>query len=254
MDAVAALVNYAAARRAWQAEAGARRELLPPELDWVAPAGPVPTLDGAKLLRGCGVALTETQLATNAAEAVACANALGYPVALKIESPQIPHKTEAGGVALNLADAAAVFAAFSQVIASAGRYAPAATVAGVIVQRMAANGVDMVVGLHRDPVYGTVLMAGLGGIHVEVLKDVVFRKVPVTVAEAGRMLDELKSKAVLDGVRGEPAADRKALTRLISAVSLFGVAAGEQLVELDLNPVRAGPDGAVAVDWLMTCR
>ena len=115
------------------------------------------------------------------------------------------------------------------------------------------GGVEMVVGLHRDPVFGTVVMAGLGGIHVEVLKDVVFRKVPVTAAEAGRMLDELKSAAILDGVRGAPAADRAALAELTSAVSRFGAAAGARLAELDLNPVCARPDGALAVDWVMVC-
>ena len=112
----------------------------------------------------------------------------------------------------------------------------------------------MVVGLHRDPVHGTVVMAGIGGIHVEVLKDVAFRAVPVSPNEAGRMLDELKSARILDGVRGAPAADRAALAKLISAVSLLGVAAGERLAELDLNPVCARPDGAYALDWLMICK
>ena len=97
-------------------------------------------------------------------------------------------------------------------------------------------------------------MVGRGGIHVDVLKDVVFRKVPVTTAEAGSMLDELRAKAILNGVRGSPAVDRAALTRLISSVSQFGVATDGRLAELDLNPVRAGPDGAIAVDWLMICR
>ena len=151
-------------------------------------------------------------------------------------------------------DAAAVAAAFTRVTSNAARFKPDAIIDGVIVQPMAPDGVDMVVGLHNDPVFGTVVMAGIGGIHVEILGDVVFRKIPVTVAEAGRMLDELKSGALLNGARGAPAADRAALAQLISAVSRFGIAAGERLAELDLNPVRAGPDGAVAVDWLMICR
>ena len=140
------------------------------------------------------------------------------------------------------------------VIENARRHSPAASILGVLVQSMVMGGVEMVVGLHRDPVYGTVVMAGLGGIHVEVLKDVVFRKVPVTAAEAGRMLEELKSGAILDGVRGCPAADRTALNQLVSAVSQLGVTADARLEGLDLNPVRARPDGAVAVDWLMICR
>jgi acetyltransferase len=97
-------------------------------------------------------------------------------------------------------------------------------------------------------------MAGLGGIHVEVLGDVVFRKAPVSTAEAARMLEELKSGAILDGVRGQPPVNRDALACQIAAVSRFGAAAGTRLAELDLNPVRAGVDGTVAVDWLMICR
>jgi acetyltransferase len=217
-------------------------------------SGQLPALDAARVLRDCGVAVAEIRLASNAAAAVQCADALGYPVALKIESPQIPHKTEAGGIALNSQDAAAVTAAYGQVIDNARRYDPAACIDGVLVQKMVTGGVEMVVGLHRDPVHGMIVMAGIGGIHIEVLKDVAFRAVPVTVAEAGRMLDELKSSQILAGVRGAAPVDRAALTQLISAVSLLGVAAGERLVELDLNPVLARTDGAIAVDWLMICR
>jgi acyl-CoA synthetase (NDP forming) len=254
VDAVAALVRYAAMRRQWQADQEARRKLRPSSFNAPVVAGPVPALDAAQLLRSYGVVLADTRLAGNAVEAVACADALGYPVALKIESAQIPHKTEAGGVALNLADAAVVAAAYTRVVDNARRHSPAASIAGVLVQRMAADGVEMVVGLHRDPVFGTIVMAGVGGIHVEVLKDVAFRKVPVTIAEAERMLDELKAKTMLDGVRGRPAADRMALTQLISAVSQFGAAADGHFAELDLNPVRVGANGAIAVDWLMICR
>lgn len=254
VDAVAALVRYAAMRKAWQADEKARAALRTQPLGLPATRGPLSSLEAARLLRKCGVGLAETRLAATAAAAVTCADALGYPVALKIESPEIPHKTEAGGVLLNLADGAAVADAFTQVVENARRHSPGINIQGALVQRMASGGVDMVVGLHHDPAYGMVIMAGLGGIHVEVLKDVVFRKVPVTEAQAGSMLDELRAKAILDGVRGGAAVDRTALTRLISAVSQFGVAADGRLAELDLNPVRAGPDGAIAVDWLMICR
>ena len=134
------------------------------------------------------------------------------------------------------------------------RHAPAARISGVIVQAMARDGLEMVVGLHRDAVHGTIVMAGVGGIHVEVLKDVAFRAVPITPAEAAAMLDELKSSRMLDGVRGAPPMNRVALADLISRVSLFGAAAGERLAELDLNPVRVNAREAVAVDWLMVCR
>jgi acetate---CoA ligase (ADP-forming) len=254
VDAVAALVRYAATQRQWQAEREARCKLQPPILALPSAPGPVSTPAGAQLLHNCGVVLAQTQLAATAADAAACADRIGYPVALKIESPDILHKTEAGGVALGLADAAAVTAAFARVVANARRYKTNARIEGVIVQQMVADGIDMVIGLQNDALFGTVVMAGLGGIHVEVLKDIAFRKAPVTAAEARRMLDELKSKAILCGARGAPAIDMPALTRLISAVSQFGVAAGERLAELDLNPVRARPDSAIALDWLMICR
>ncbi|MEO8441515.1 MAG: acetate--CoA ligase family protein [Betaproteobacteria bacterium] len=251
VDAVAALASYSVMLRRWQVE----REALPvPALNLAARAGPLSTLEGAKLLQSCGVTLARSELARTAEEAMACAGRIGYPVALKIESRDIPHKTEAGGVALNLRDAAAVAAAFVHVTANAARYNANAAIDGVIIQQMAGSGVDMVIGLQHDPVFGTIVMAGLGGIHVEVLKDVAFRKAPVSTMEATRMLAELKSGAILDGVRGEAAVNRQELARQISAVSLFGAAAGARLAELDLNPVRAGAGNAVGVDWLMICR
>jgi acetyltransferase len=182
---------------------------------------------------------------------VAAADRLGYPAVLKIESPDILHKTEAQGVKLALRDAASVRLAYAAVVESARHHDAQARIDGVIVQAMAQGDVELALGLQRDPVFGTVVMAGLGGIHVEVLKDVVFRSAPVTVAEAGRMLDELRGRALLEGVRGRRAVDRAAVARLISAVSCFGAAAGPRLASLDLNPVLAGPDGAVAVDWLL---
>ncbi|MEK6594167.1 MAG: acetate--CoA ligase family protein, partial [Pseudomonadota bacterium] len=203
------------------------------------------------LLEACGVATARIALAQSAEEAVSAAQALGYPVALKIESPDILHKTEAQGVQLGLKDAAAVRAAFAAVMANAQRYQAAARIEGVVVQAMAGGDVELVIGLHNDAVFGVVVMVGLGGIHIEVLKDVAFRKAPVTAVAAGRMLDELKGRAILDGVRGRAAVNRAALERMISAVSVFGAAAGGRLRELDLNPVLAGSDGAVAVDWLM---
>jgi acetyltransferase len=251
VDAVAALVRYAEARRHWQAEQPARGALTVPKLTLPATRGALPTLAAAQLLQACGVSLARTELARNAAAAAACAARLGYPVALKIEAPAILHKTEAQGVKLGLMDAAAVTSAFAEVLANARHYQPGAAIDGVIVQAMAPAEVELVVGLQNDPVFGVVVMVGLGGIYVEVLKDVAFRTAPVTEGEAGRMLDELKAKALLEGVRGKAPVNRAALTRLISAVSLFGAAAAERLQELDLNPVLAGPHGAIAVDWLM---
>jgi acetyltransferase len=211
----------------------------------------VSSLEGQALLTACGVNTAAAKLATSADEAVAAAQALGYPVALKIESPDILHKTEAKGVTLNLKDAEAVRAAYGQLVANARQYKSDARIAGVLVQAMAQGDVELVIGLKRDATFGPVVMVGLGGVLIEVFKDVAFRAAPVTESEALRMLDELKSRVVLDGVRGKPPVDKAALARMVSAVSRFGAAAGPRLAELDLNPVLAGPQGVTAVDWLM---
>lgn len=253
VDAAAALVKYAAARRHWLADREARTALRVPQLD-LPKAGPVASLAAQKLLNESGVATARAVLTPTADAAVAAARKLGYPVALKIESPDIPHKTEAQGVRLGLANETAVRAAFIAILNNARRYRPEARLDGVIVQPMARGDVELVIGLQSDPVFGVVVMVGLGGIHIEVLKDIAFRKAPVTPAEAGRMLDELRSRAILAGVRGKPPVDREALTQTISAVSMFGAAAGARLNELDLNPVLAGAEGVTAVDWLMVLR
>ena len=251
IDAVAALVRYAEARRNWLADAPARAALQLPALKLPSQSGAVSSLEGQALLSNCGVKTAAAKLATTADEAVAAAEALGYPVVLKIESPDILHKTEAKGVALNLKDSTSIRTEFAQLLANAKQYKSDARIAGVLVQAMAQGDVELVIGLKRDATFGPVVMVGLGGVLIEVFKDVVFRAAPVTEGEALRMLDELKSKAVLDGVRGKPPVDKSAIAKMISAVSRFGAAAGPRLAELDLNPVLAGPQGATAVDWLM---
>ncbi len=254
VDAVAALVHYAQAREQWLADEPKRRALQLPRLQWPAASGMLPTLEAARLLQDCGADLAKIELARDAEAAAASAERIGYPVAVKIESPDIPHKTEAHGVALGLTDARAVQAAYRQIVANAARHDGGARIEGVIVQSMAAGDVELVIGLKNDDVFGVVVMVGLGGLHIEVLKDVAFRKAPVTENEAGRMLDELRARAILGGVRGKPPVDRAALTRLISDVSRFGAAAGARLREADLNPVLAGHGGATAVDWLVMMR
>lgn len=254
VDACAALVRFAEARHNWLADESARARLPAHPLALPARSGPVASMEARALLDRYSIATAACELARNADDAVQAAERLGYPVAIKIESPDILHKTEAQGVKLDLADARAVRQAYASIIESARRYKPQARIDGVIVQSMARGDVELVVGLQNDPAFGVVVMAGLGGIHIEVLKDVAFRQAPVTPAEAGRMLDELRGRALLDGVRGKPPVNRAALTRLISAVSCFGAAVGARLQELDLNPVLADADGAVAVDWLLVLK
>ncbi|MCC6531545.1 MAG: acetate--CoA ligase family protein [Burkholderiales bacterium] len=250
-EALAALIRYGESRRRWQQDAAARAAIELPALALPAGEGVIDTLAAARLLAAAGVSLVPAQAARTPEEALACARALGYPVALKIESPDIAHKTDIGGVRLDLADEDALRAAFTEITASARAALPQARLDGVTVQPMARAALELVIGLQNDAVFGPVVMVGLGGVLVEVLKDVVFRRCPVSEDEAARMLNELRGRALLDAVRGRPAVDRSAVARQIAAVSRFGAAAGKRLRELDLNPVFASAQGCVAVDWLL---
>jgi acetyltransferase len=207
-------------------------------------------MQALEMLREAGIAIVPTRLARSAAEAALAAQALGHPVALKIESPDLPHKTEAGGVRLGLGDAAQVRAAFDAVTAAAAAYAPRAAIAGVLVQAMARPGVELVLGVRRDPHYGPIVMVGLGGIFVEVFGDVVFGIPPLSKGDALGMLGRLRGVAILRGVRGRPAVDADALADALCALSVLAVR-HPGIVELDLNPVFADEHGLVAVDWLM---
>ena len=254
IDAVAALVNYAEDRRFWQADGEARKALRDTAARRhieVPARGVVSGPATMKWLNANGIVTIPTRYARSAEEATAAAAELGFPVALKMESQDIPHKTEVDGVRLHLENVAAVRQAYAELTRNAQSHCPEARLDGVCVQRMAGAGAELVIGLKRDPVFGLVVMVGLGGIHVEILKDVVFRVAPVTQAQAGRMLDELRGRAVLEGARKRVAVNRTALERLISNVSALGAAAGDRLRELDLNPVVADATGAAAVDWLL---
>jgi len=204
-------------------------------------------VEAKEVLREAGVPATATTLAKSRAEAQAQAEGMGFPVVLKVVSPDITHKSDVGGVKLNLASRDAVGHAFDEIMASAKKAEPNARVLGVSVQQMAKPGTEVIVGMTTDPQFGPVMMFGLGGIMVEVLKDVSFRLVPLEPKDAGRMIDEIKGRPVLSGVRGQPAADIEALKSTILKVSEF-VERHPEVRELDLNPVFAYADGAVAVD------
>ena len=204
-------------------------------------------VEAKDLLREAGVPVTMTTLATSPDEAVTQADAAGYPVVLKVVSPDISHKSDAGGVKLNLKDPGEVRAAYAAIIESCSKHVPGARITGVAVQHLAPQGTEVIVGMTTDPQFGPVMMFGLGGIMVEVLKDVSFRLVPLEEKDATQMLSEIKGKAILDGVRGQPAADLAALKHAILKVSDF-VQAHPEVQELDLNPMFAYADGAIAVD------
>ena len=223
----------------------------------LAAAGPVLTEPEAKtLLARYGVVRPAEALVTSADEAAAAAARIGGPVALKVQSPDITHKTEAGAVALGLSGEVAVRDAYRRVVASAARAHPDAAIQGVMVQAMARPGHEMILGVTRDATFGPMLMVGLGGIHVEVLHDIVFAPVPIGADEALSLLGELKGVALLDGARGAPPADRAALAELMATLSRFAADHADAIEEIDLNPVIVHPQGQglTVVDALIVKR
>ena len=195
-----------------------------------------------------GIETPAQGVAKSAGEAAALAARLGFPVVMKIVSPDILHKTDIGGVVADIADEAAAASAFDAIVAAAKRHDAAARVDGVLVQRQVRHtGQEVIVGAATDPTFGKVVAFGLGGVLVEVLRDVTFRLAPATREQALEMLDELAGSAVLDGVRGAAGVDKQALAELIVKVGRL-VHEHPEIAELDLNPVFATADGAVAVD------
>ena len=201
-----------------------------------------------------GLPVVEEMLADSAEAAVAAAERMGFPVALKVDSPDLPHKTEAGVIRLNLADAAAVRAAHAAVLANAARVTPPPRIGGVLVQPMIPAGVELVIGARVDPLFGPVVVVGLGGVLVEVLADTALALAPVDAAEARAMLDRLRGARLLDGFRGAPSVDRDAVARAIVAVSRFAADHAETVAEIDVNPLIGAGGRVVAVDALIVRR
>ena len=210
----------------------------------LAAAGSVLTENEAKeLLASYGVPRPPEALAKSADEAAAVAARIGGAVALKVQSSDITHKTEAGAVALGVSGEGAVREAYARVLSNAQAAHPGAAIQGVLVQKMAPSGHEIILGVTRDPDFGPMLMVGLGGIHVEVLRDVTFAPVPISPDEALSLLGELRGAALLDGVRGAPPADRFALAELIASLSRFAADHADHIAEIDLNPVIVHPQG-----------
>jgi acyl-CoA synthetase (NDP forming) len=204
-------------------------------------------IESKELLQKAGLPVVAARLARSKREAMSLSREVGYPVVLKICSPDIVHKTDSGGVRLGLANAAQVGRAYSDIRSSVRQAHPQARIQGVSVQPMAQPAIEVIIGMSKDSQFGPVLMFGLGGILVEVLKDVSFRIVPVAERDAREMVREIKGYPVLEGYRGQKGASIAALEQLIVQVSQF-VEDNPQIEELDLNPVFAYPDRAVAVD------
>lgn len=252
--AMRVLDEYRLFRERWPHERLKRTEAV------AIPAG-VPVLqegvlDAAttrRLLEAWQVPQPREQIVSGAEEAAAVAESIGWPVAVKIVSPDIAHKTEAGGVELSLRSAQEVRSACERILERVRTRMAEARVDGLQVQQMMPPGREMVVGVVRDPDFGPMVMLGLGGIHIEVLRDTAFALAPLTLEDAHGMIRRLKGRAILEGVRGEPPADVEALAGLLVSVSRLAAAHAGEIAEIDLNPVLLYPEGqgAVAVDALV---
>jgi acyl-CoA synthetase (NDP forming) len=213
-------------------------------------AGPINEAEAKRLLAAAGVPFAPERVATTREAAVAAAREIGFPVVLKVLSADIAHKSEAGGVVLGLDDVDAVATDYDTMMARVAAREPKARLEGALVARMIAGGVETVIGVKRDPVFGPVVMFGLGGVYVEVLKDVTLRLAPVDRGGAMAMIRGIKGFALLAGARGKPAADLNTLADAIVALSRFA-AAHPGVASAEINPFIALPDGGVAVDALI---
>jgi acetate---CoA ligase (ADP-forming) len=203
------------------------------------------------VLAAYGVPVVGETLVGDADAAVAAAMVLGFPVVLKVESPDIPHKTEARVIRLDLRDAAAVREGFATVMANAARAAPDARINGVLVQPMVPQGLEIVVGARRDPLFGPMVVVGLGGIFVELLRDSATALAPVGEDEARAMLRRLKGHRLLEGFRGMPPVDQRALVDVIRRVSELAADQRDRVAEIDVNPLICAGDRILAVDGLI---
>ncbi len=204
-------------------------------------------LESKQILKEAGIDTTEIRLARSREEAISLSKEIGFPVALKIVSPDVLHKSDAGGVKLSLNSEEEVAEAFDDIISAIKEHEPTAKIEGIAVQNMARPGTEVIIGMYKDAQFGPVLMFGLGGIFVEVLKDVSFRIVPLTRRDAREMIKEIKGYPVLEGYRGQEPADIAVLEDLLLKVSDF-VERRSEIKELDINPIFAYKDSALAVD------
>ena len=194
-----------------------------------------------------GIPVTKFMIAKTEDEAVKSADKLGYPVVLKIVSPDVIHKFDVGGVILNLKSSLEVRKAYSQILSNVRKHKAKAKITGILVQEMAPESTEIIIGATKDPQFGPALMFGLGGIFVEVLKDVTFRIAPITEADAKEMITEVKAYPILKGYRNQPPADIEAIIRILVNTSRL-VMDYPEIKELDLNPIMVYKKGAKTVD------
>lgn len=204
-------------------------------------------IESKQLLKEIGIKTTEIELAASENEAITISQKMGFPVVLKIASPDISHKSDAGGVKVGLKTKEDVSKAYKDIMTSVKQKCPGAKIEGVSVQNMAKPGTEVIIGMTKDPQFGPVLMFGLGGVWVEVLKDVSFRIVPLTRRDAQEMIKEIKGYKLLEGFRGSEPANIGMLEEMLLKISDY-MEKTPEIKEMDINPIFAYKDGAVAVD------
>jgi len=204
---------------------------------------------GLPLLDAYGIKIPPYGIARTLKEAKEIADRVGYPVVLKVVSPDVVHKSDVGGVKLNVGENE-LEKAFFEILSNVESRMPKARINGILVQKMVEGGKELIVGMKRDPQFGPLIMFGMGGVYVEVLRDVSFRIAPITRKEASEMIKEVKAYRILRGLRGEKPVDIDAIVDLLVRVSKLSVDHPE-LLEIDLNPVKVFEDGYVVVDFRM---
>jgi len=204
-----------------------------------------------EILSLAGISTPRERLVRSAAEAVKAAQELGFPVVMKVVSPDIPHKSDIGGVKLGLKSPEAVRSAYREILASVGKHCATASVEGILVQETV-QGLEVILGTMTDPQFGPVLMFGLGGVFVEALDDVAFRVIPITNDDAREILNGIRGTALLDGYRGSPPANRKDLAGVLMKLSDLAGRFHDSIREIDINPLVVTANRSVAVDGLMT--
>ena len=193
-----------------------------------------------------GIPFNRSGLATTAEKAAGIAGGIGYPVVMKIVSEQVIHKTEVGGVRINIGSDEEVRRTFKDVVESVKEQVPEAVIDGILIEEMA-NGTELIIGTTTDPQFGPIIMFGIGGIFVEVYKDVSFRLIPITPNDAREMMEEIKGKVLLEGIRGLPRADPDQVVEILLAVSKL-IEENPDIDEMDINPLLLTERGIIAVD------
>jgi len=258
---LAALAKYSAKAASYSNQPKISLSLVPDKekaallLKSYKPGDKLSESQSKEILSSCGIPATRECLAANEEEAVKIAAGLGCPVVLKIDSPDIPHKTEAGGVRLNLDTPSKIKEAYRDIIRAVQEYRPDALIRGVLVQEMLSGGIEVIAGVSRDPVFGPTVLFGLGGIFVEALEDVSLRVAPLSAADAREMISEIKGFRVLSGLRGKPPMDQEAIADVLLKLSQIALDF-PQIDELDINPLFVYPKGrgVRAADVLLTIR